>query len=133
MISSETTNPHNFPKQDDTTHEVIRKHKIYKAETNRMESGEIQRGRDYWSGYDDSIYNDLSELEDMLYHRAFIQADLDAMDYLLEVPTNTSLLMNWMTAIYEAVAALNEHDPKTALEQLTAITPVKSYYGDELP
>lgn len=74
----------------DSTPELIRKHAIYKAEMKKISDGAIRRGEDYGGGYDDSIANDLTEIEATLYERAIMKHDRDAHFYIMDNPVDSS-------------------------------------------
>lgn len=81
-LLNEIWNPANLVNSDDSTEEIIRKHKLFKEITDAISNDELQRGRDYGGTEEDSIYNDLTECEEILYERALMRHDRDAMDYI---------------------------------------------------
>ncbi len=123
-IDPNTMNNGNFPKSSDTTEELIRKHKIYKREWDRIVNHQIKRGRDYWGGYDDSIANDLSEVEELLYQRAYIDVDYDARAYIYDngVP-GTMWVPKALDKASDALDALNSGNIERAKKLLESIKP----------
>lgn len=75
----------NLVRQDDSTPEIVRKHKLFKAITDAISNDELQRGRDYGGTEEDSIYNGLSECAEILFERSIMKHDSAARDYLGEV------------------------------------------------
>lgn len=124
-IDGRTMRDSNFPSDQDTTTELIRKHAIYKAELRRITSEEIVRSEDYWGGYDDVIANDVTAIEDMLYTRAVMHHDLDAIRYIYDAGGVSGVFSveRWLGVMMEAVDALKAGDTTRALELLTPITP----------
>ena len=113
----------NTPQASDGTAELIRKHKIFKAQWDKIVSGKVQRGQDYWGGVDDSIANDLTECDELLCERAIMQHDRDAGNYIMEA--NQVEIMWWiqqkLATVKEAVEALESFVPNEAAMLLEPI------------
>lgn len=122
--NSELMNPKNFPDEYDTTEELIRKHKLYAAEWERILNGEIERSKDYWGGYDDSVANDMSELVEMLYDRACLKRDAKAGSYIYNagIPGEWSA-SKWLGVASDALDKLNAGDIQAAKDRLQSIRP----------
>lgn len=95
-------NENNLVHGSDSTQELIRKHAIYKAEMKKISDGTIRRGEDYGGGYDDSIANDLTEIEATLYERAIMKHDRDAMFYIMDNPVDGSFWIAGQLSIAKA-------------------------------
>lgn len=89
----------NFPSFADTTDELIRKHAIFRAEFDRICSRDLIRGADYWGGYDDTVANDLSSIEEWLHVRALRGKDKKALLYLSQLDRSgtISTLEQWLS------------------------------------
>lgn len=107
---------------DDSTQELIRKHAIYKAEMKKISSGAIRRGEDYGGGYDDSIANDLTEIEAALYERAIMKHDRDAHFYIMDNPVDGSFWIQQQLSIARAV--LDELESFVPNEAAMALEPI---------
>ena len=119
---------------DDSTKELIRKHSLYKAEMKKISDGAIKRGEDYHGGYDDSIANDLTEIEATLYERAIMHHDRDAMFYIMDNPVDGSFWISGQLSIAKAVYnALKEEIEYPTLEVIKALELLKSICPDEYP
>lgn len=119
-ISNQTMDEKNFPNESDTTAELIRKHKIYKSEWDRIIGDDIKRGEDYWGGYDDSIANDMTEIEDWLWKRAIMRHDAEAGTYINE-HFGTYAVSNWINIATEALTELQSGNIAKAIMLLKNI------------
>lgn len=61
-----------------TTAQIIEELHGYRATWKKILSGEMQRGRDYWGGFDDSIANDMHTCQLALGYRALVNYDKEA-------------------------------------------------------
>lgn len=108
----------NTPQASDSTSEVIRKHKIFKAAWDKVLKG--QRGKDYWGGVDDSIANDLTECDEMLCERAIMRHDREASNYIMDA--NQVEMMWWiqqkLSKAKEAYALLVEYEADRTADTL---------------
>lgn len=130
-ISHQTVSGHNLPKPDDTTADLIRKHKIYSREWQRILNKEIERGKDYWGGYDDTVANGMAVIEEMLYIRAFLNNDDAAEHYIFDTGiADIMSIRKWLRVASDALDALNASDIEKAKYLLTSIRP-KPYSSEE--
>lgn len=126
----------NLVRSDDSTSEIIRKHKLFKEITDAISNDELQRGRDYGGTEEDSIYNDLNECEEILYERALMRHDREAMDYIQDNHVNgtwwMSQALSTAKAAYRALVAYTL-DRSADTEIDNAIELLKSISPDEYP
>lgn len=114
----------NLVRSDDSTSEIIRKHKLFKEITDAISNDELQRGRDYGGTEEDSIYNDLNECEELLYERALMRHDRDAMDYIQDNHVNgTWWMIQKLSKVRDAYEALENSKTEQAKGILFSILP----------
>jgi hypothetical protein len=108
----------NLVHADDSTSEIIRKHRLFSAITEAISKDELQRGRDFGGGEEDSVYNDLTETEEMLYERALLRHDREAMAHISDNKVDGTFWMsqalNVVEAAYEALLAYKTFSDKEA-------------------
>lgn len=117
-------NEKNLVHSTDSTDEIVRKHKLFKEITDAISNDELQRGRDYGGTEEDSIYNDLNECEELLYERALMRHDRDAMDYIQDNHVNgTWWMIQKLSKVRDAYEALENSKIEQAKGILFSILP----------
>lgn len=125
----------NLVHADDSTVEIIRKHKLFREITEAISKDELQRGRDFGGTEEDSIYNDLSELEEMLFERSIMKHNREARDYLNEVnPIDCEWwIAQKLAVVREAHEALTKYGTNFDESFQKAKALLKSLLPDEYP
>lgn len=125
----------NLVRQDDSTSEVIRKHRLFKGISDKISQGVYQRGRDFGGTEEDSIYNDENECCEILYHRAVMKHDREATVYILDNEISGLWWMQQQLSIARAVLDMLEsfvpNEAAMALEPI--IQKLKTIVPDPYP
>lgn len=123
-LLNEIWNPANLVNSTDSTSEIVRKHKLFSEIIEAISNDELQRGRDYGGTEEDSIYNDLNECEEILYERALMRHDREAMDYIQDNHVNgTWWMIQKLSKVRDAYEALENSKIEQAKGILFAILP----------
>lgn len=115
-------NEKNLVKADDSTDEIVRKHKLFKAITEAIDTHQLERGRDFGGTEEDSIYNDLSECEEILFERAVMRHNRDAVQYIMDGNVNglfwIEQQLSKAKAVYQALKEEIEYPPLEVIKTL---------------